>query len=89
MRHTGLVNRIQRVESRRRHVDVTQFAHQLAEAEGCSVMELIAEAERIAAACHRQEITSTDGMVRYLAQEQGISVAELMEEMARYREGTR
>ncbi len=86
MRRTGLVNRIQRVENTRSHVDVTRLARQLAEVEGCSVRELIAEAERIAAACHRQGVTSADGMVRYVAEEQGIPVEELEAEMTRYRE---
>lgn len=88
MRRPDLVSRIQRMENTRSDIDVTRLARQLAEVEGCSAMDLIAEAERIAAACHRQGITSTDGMVRYVAQEQGIPVEELMGEMARYREWT-
>lgn len=86
MRHTGLVHRIQRVEAARSQVDVTRLARQLAETEGCSATELIAEAERIAAVCHRQGITSTAGMVRYVAQELGITTEELDAEMTRYRE---
>ena len=86
MRRTSLVHRIQRVEGIQRHVDVTTLAQKLAETEGCSAQELIAEAERIVAACHQQGITSTEGMVRDVAQELGITAEELDAEMTRYRE---
>ena len=59
MRHTGLVNRIRRVEATRSHVDVTRLAQRIAEVDGLSATELLAEAERIADACQRQGISST------------------------------
>ncbi len=86
MRRTGLIKRLDRISATQSHVDVTQFAQQLAEVEGCSAQEIIAEAERIADACHRQGITSTEGMVRYVAEELGITAEELEAEMTRYRE---
>ncbi len=54
MRHTGLVNRVQRVEAARSYLGVAgvaELAQRIAEAEGISAMEIIAEAERVAAAC--------------------------------------
>lgn len=86
MRRTDLVSRLDRIAGTRSHVDVTMLARQLAEDEGCSAQEIISEAERIAAVCHQQGITSTDGMVRYVATELGIAVEELDAEMTRYRE---
>jgi len=46
----------------------------------------LVQAEQIAAACHRQGIMSTEGMVRYVDTELGITVEELDAEMTRYRE---
>lgn len=86
MRRTRLVSRLDRIEGTRGQVEVTELAQLLAETEGCSAMELIAEAERIAAVCHQQGITSTEGMVRYVTTELGIVAEELDAEMTRYRE---
>ncbi len=88
MRRTGLVGRIQRVEAAGRQVQIAELARRIGEHDDLSVTEIIAEAERIADACHQQGITSTEGMVRYVAQELGITAKELDAEMMRYRELT-
>lgn len=86
MRRTGLTNRLDQIAASRNHVGVTSLARRIAEVAGLSEMELFAEAERIADACHWQGIASRDGMVRYVAEELGITAEELEGELARYRE---
>lgn len=85
MRRTGLGGRLDRIEGTCGQGEVRDLARRLAEVTGTSEGELIAEAERIAQTCHEQRITSTAGMVQYVATELGIVVEELEAEMACFR----
>ncbi len=52
-----LERRLDQIAASRNQVGVTSLARRIAEVTGLSEMELFAEAERIAAACHQQGIT--------------------------------
>jgi hypothetical protein len=77
--------RLDRIEGTRGEGEVQELARRLAEVTGIVEVELIAEAARIARACHAQGITTVAGMVRCVAADLGIPVAQLEQEMARIR----
>lgn len=86
MRRTGLNGRLEQIEGTRRHVTNEALLRTIAEDEGISEGELIAEMERMTAICQGQGIRSMDGMVRYWADDLGITLEELEQRMERYRE---
>ena len=82
----GLDTRLERLEDRQ-HREITQtIVRTIAEGEGISASELSAELERMTAICQGQDITSGPAMVRYWADDLGITLEELEQRVDRYRE---
>lgn len=85
MRRHAMCARLDRIEGTRGQREVQELARRLAEVTGILEGELIAEAERIAASCHEQGITTVAGMLRHQAEELGIPLGQLEQEMERIR----
>ena len=86
MGRTSISGRLDRAEEVAGAGEVRRITRRLAAVTELSEVELIQEAERIAQICQQLRITAVAGMTRYLAEELGIPVHELEQDLARIRD---